>query len=400
MDSAPSYRWLASPRTAAGAVLIVVTGLVLARLQISGDAFDHVWAEDGKVFLGEAQQHGLASLSYVYGGYLQPVLRALAIAGEALPIRDYATYTVLVSALVVSALAAFVYLTAAKVLDSARWAAVVALGVVLAPQVGSEAPLGSLTGLPWPFIFAAFWAMLLPVRGTRPYAATIVAGLAALTSPVAVLVAPVAVVAHGRKDALRCWPLLALLAGGVIQAMGIAFGPQSPFPGPVRAGISLTTAEYAVKDLFSNVLAPTRGSGALRAMMGAAIFALLVWAWWLARRQRPLANLSFMTGLLIYCVTAAVTGFPDGRYVALAEMFVIAGFACLGPGLGQRAAIGSLVLLFLLCLVGFPAGGHRLSGPSWSAVIAQHDAECRQLHLAATDVPLSPRGWTMRLACS
>ena len=110
----------------------MVTGLALARLLIRGDVFNRVWAEDGKVYLSDAERHGLASLSYVYAGSLSTAPRVLAIAGEALPIRDYATYSVLASALVVGALAAFVYLTAAKVLGSA-WAVVPALGMALAP---------------------------------------------------------------------------------------------------------------------------------------------------------------------------------------------------------------------------------------------------------------------------
>jgi hypothetical protein len=376
----------------------VVTGLVLARLQVRGDAFDHVWAEDGKVFLSDAERHGLASLSYVYAGSLLTVPRVLAIAGEALPIRDYATYTVLVSALVVGALAAFVYLTAAKVLGSAAWAAVPALGMALTPALAVES-LGNLANLEWFLIFAAFWAMLVPPRGTRPYVATIVAGLAALASPVAVLVAPAAVVAHGRKDALRSWPLLALLAGEVIQVIGIGFGSRSA-SGPARRGVSLHTAKSLFGHLFRGVLGPAYGPSSVRFVAGAVIGALLVWAWWLARRRRRLASVSLMTGLLILCAISAITGQSNGRYSAIAAMFVIAGLACLGPRLDRRAAVGSLVLLFLLCLVSFPADGHRLSGPSWSAAIARHDTECRRLRLAATDLPLSPPGWTVRLACS
>src|SRR5206468_763979 len=79
---------------------------------------------------------------YVYAGSLSTVPRVLAIAGEALPIRDYATYTVVVSAAAVGALAAFVYLAAAKVLGYA-WAVVPSLGMALAPALGIES-LGNL----------------------------------------------------------------------------------------------------------------------------------------------------------------------------------------------------------------------------------------------------------------
>jgi hypothetical protein len=379
-------------------VFIVVTALVVARLQVRGNAFDHVWGEDGKVFLAGAQQHGLASMYYLYAGYLQTVSRALALAGQALlPLHDYATYTVLASALVVGALAAFVYVTAASVLGSATWAALPALGMALTPAL-AIASLGSLTDLQWYFIFAAFWAMLLPAGTTRPYAATIVAGLAALTSPIAVLVAPAAVVANGRKDALRSWPLRALLAGEVIQVIGIAVAPRSG-GGPARAGISLHTVQPIVRNLFSGVLGPAYGPLPARLLAGVVIGALLVLAWWLVRQGRRLASASVATGLLIYFVTCAITGQAAGRYLAVTAMFMIAALACLGPHLHRDAAVGALALVLLLFIVSFPASRFRLSGPSWSAAVAQHETECRRSRVAATDVLQSPDGWTTRIAC-
>ncbi len=379
-------------------MLLVVAGLILVRLQVRGDAFNHVWAEDGSVFLADAQRHGAASFFYVYAGSLYTLQRVLAIIGEAFPLRDYATYTVLVSALVVGALAAFVYLTAAEILRSPAWAAVPALGMALAPALAFES-LGNIANLGWYFIFAALWAVLVSPRGTRPYAATIVAGLAALTTPLAVLVAPAAVVRHGHRDALRSWPLRALLAAEAIQVIGIAFGSRSAAVGPTRSGPSLHSAAVAGRELFRGVLGPAYGPSPVRLAVGAVIGALLVWAWRLAKGQRLLAGIVLMTGLLVYSATSAISGGSPPRYVATATTFVIAGLACLGPHLDRRAATGSLMLLFLLCLVSFPASRYRLSGPAWSAAIVQHETECRRYRLAATDVPISPYGM-MRLSCS
>jgi hypothetical protein len=380
-------------------VFVAVTALVVARLQAQGDAFDRVWAEDGKVFLAGAQQHGLASMYHLYAGYLQTVSRALALAGQALlPLHDYSTYVVLVSALVVGALAAFVYVTAASVLGSAAWAALPALGMALTPALAVSS-LGTLTDMQWYLIFAAFWAMLVPPDNARPYAATVVAGLAALTSPLAVLVAPAAVVANGRRDALRSWPLRALLAGAVIQVIAIAVAPRSG-GGPARAGLSVARLQPIVKNVFSGVLGPAYGPHPVRLLAGIVIGGLLVAAWWLGRRGRRLASASLLTGLLIYCVTCAITGQAAPRYVAITGMFVIAALACLGPHLDRPAAIGAAALVFLLFLVSFPASQYRLSGRSWSAAVARHDAECRRSRVAATDVPLSPASWTMRIACS
>ncbi len=397
VDGGLPSRWPVSSGWMAGGVFVVVTALILARLQVRGDALNHVWAEDGRVFLVDAQRHGVASLFYVYAGSLYTVPRVLVIAGEALPIGDYATYTVVVSALVVGALAAFVYLAAARILRSSGWAAVAALGMALAPALAFES-LGSIANLGWYFIYAAMWAMLVPPGGPRPYAATIVAGLAALTTPLAVLVAPAAVVRHGRKDALHGWPLRALLVGEVIQAIGLALGSRSG-AGPIRRGPSLHAVSVTGGEVFRGILGPAYGPTPVRVVAGVLIAALLVWAWRLAKGQRRLAGIVLTTGLLVYCVTSGISGESYPRYVATAAMFVIAGLACLGPHLERRAAVGSLVLLFSLCLMSFPASDYRLSGPAWSAAIAQHESECRRLGLAATDVPISPSE-TARLPCS
>jgi hypothetical protein len=50
--------------------------------------------------------------------------------------------------------------------------------------------------------------------------------------------------------------------------------------------------------------------------------------------------------------------------------------------------------------VSFPASKSRLSGPTWSGAVTQHEAECRRPRVAATEVQLSPSGWTVRLSCS
>ena len=397
MEGTRSYGWLTSQRAVAGAIFVAVTCLAVARLLVTGNVFNHVWAEDGKVYLAAAQQHGVGSLFYRYAGYLQVPSRVIALVGEALPLRDYATYTVVASALVVGSLAAFVYVTAAKVLHSNVAAAVAALGMVLAPALAT-ASLGTLANLQWFLIFAAFWAMLVPPSDSRPYAATIVAALAALTSPLAVFVAPVAVVVHGPRKALRSWPLLALVAGEALQVIGIALAPETG-GGPVRKGLSGSTLQTGVENLFKSVLGPSSGPFALRELAGFVIAALLVWAWWAAKR-RLLGTAAVVTGLAIYCVTTAVTGYAASRYVGITAMFMIGGLACFLPQLDRRGVIAALTVLALLVLVSFPASKSRLSGPTWSGAVAQHEAECRRPHVAATEVQLSPHGWSVQLSCS
>ncbi len=397
IEGTRSYGWLTSQRTAAGAIFVAVTCLAAARLLVTGNAFNHVWAEDGKVYLAAAQQHGVASLFYRYAGYLQVPSRAVALIGEALPLRDYATYVVIASSLVVGGLAAFVYVTAAKVLHSTVAAVVAALGMALAPALAT-ASLGTLANLQWFLIYAAFWAMLVPASDSRPYSATIVAALAALTSPLAVFVAPVAVVVHGPRKALRYWPLLALIAGEALQLIAIALLPETG-GGPVRKGITSSTVKTGLENLFKSVLGPTSGPYIVRVFVGLVIAVLLLWAWWAAKR-RLLGTAAVITGLAIYCVTTAVTGYAASRYVGITTMFMIGGLACFLPQMDRRGVLAALTVLAVLFIVSFPASSSRLSGPTWSGAVSQHEAECRRPRVAATEVPLSPPGWSVLLSCS
>ncbi len=339
--------------------------------------------------------HGFASLWYVYSGYLHTVPRLLAFAGNALPLRDYAAFTVIASAIVAGLLASYVYSVARRVIGSPAWALVPALGMALVADLRVES-LGNLANLQWFLIFAAFWAVLVPPTDStaRRSAASAITGLAALTSPLTLLLLPAATV-HGRR-LLGHWPVRALVAGVAIQGVARLAAPHSP-GGVVRhPGLSGSTLKGTTEVLASN-----HGGIGWMTVAGILIGLTLAVAWWSAKSQRRFATAAWGTGALFYVVTSVIQGFPAARYEACAAMFVVAGLAMLGPRVERRLIVVPLTLMIVVAAVRFPATSYRLSGPSWDSSVAAFDARCR-IHPASTGVlPLSPTGWGgARLPCA
>lgn len=127
--------------------------LTLLRLATRPELFDRVWAEDGAVFLLDAQQAGPASLVMQYAGYGHLVSRLLTLAGAALSVEAFPVHVVGAVAVTVLLLAWFAA-TAAAALTSSRLAVVLAgLSPALAPTLGHEV-IGNLSNLQW-FLLAA-----------------------------------------------------------------------------------------------------------------------------------------------------------------------------------------------------------------------------------------------------
>jgi hypothetical protein len=280
------------------------------------------------------------------------------------------------------------------VIGSPTWALLPALGMALAPALGEES-LGSLANLQWYFVFAAFWALLVPPTDSRRArgAAAVVTGLAALTSPVTLLVLPAAAL-HGRR-ALRHWPALSLLAAIAVQGLAHLFAPHSA-AGVVRhPGLSPSFFKG-----FAEVLSGQGRTGWI-AVVGVAVGLSLALAWWSAGPQRRLALAAWGTGALVYVVTSLVQGSPAPRYEGCAAMFVLAGIAMLGPYVDRRLIAVPLALLLIVAVVGFPASTYRLSGPSWDASVSAYREHCQRRPTLAPAIPLSPTDWGVaRLPCA
>ncbi len=255
--------------------------------------------------------------------------------------------------------------------------------------------LGNTANLQWFFIFAAFWAVLASPTDSawRRIAASAVTGLAALTSPLTLLVLPAAAL-HGRR-ALRDWPVRTLLAGVGVQALAHLLAPASP-GGVIRhPGFSRSLLKGITEVLTSSY----RGIGWMT-IASVAIGLTLAVAWWSARSQRHLVTAAWGTGALVYVVASVLTGSPSSRYEACAAMFVLAGIAMFGRHVQRRLIGVPLTLLVVVAAVHFPASTYRLSGPSWDSSVVMYHARCQRRPASGIGIPLSPTGWgVVRLTC-
>ena len=371
---------------------LLVAALVLARLLPAGDVLDRLWAEDGRVFLSDAERHGLGSLVYVYGSYLHVVPRVLALAGGVLPLEHFARFAVLAAAAVTGLLGAFVHAAAADVTGSRRLALIPALALALVPALSTES-LGNLANLHWYLVHAAFWALLAGPR--LRHAAVVVCAAAALSSAIAVLLVPVALHREGRQ-ALRRRPVQALLAGAALQALAILLAPRSARAIERHPGVDAGLPGDAVTGILG--LGLERGASIA---IGLALAALTFLAWRRAATgPRRDALRAWAAGLVLYATVVVITGETAQRYDAMAAMFIAAGVCLLMKGLDRVAAAGAVGVMALLAAGGFPASESRVYGPSWEQSVERLETACAGDPEGERDVPLSPYNWgSARLPC-
>lgn len=379
----------------AALVGITVAALVLLRLVAGGFSFDQVWAEDGPIFLRDAVEHGAYSLGYLYGGYLHTVPRLLALVGSLLPLHLFDLYTVITGACAVGVLAAFVYTALSHAIGSRTWAAVAAFGMALVPAA-SVGSLGNLAYLQWWLLPAAFAALLLGSGISRRISltASTVILLAALSSPLALLMAPAAVV----SGVFRTSRMGALVIGLAVQAGAMLFAPQS---GAFlrRRDLDLTAPFIApdVSDLIGPVKAPT----VVTVIVGLVVMAATVMLWTKSSSGRRIALAATGSGGALFFVTTAMSNRTAPYYLAAVALLLLIGVAALGSSV-PRATPLAAALGVAIALASFPASSYRTSGPNWSEQAIRAQAICEQYSEATPELAVGPDGWpyaTFTLSC-
>jgi hypothetical protein len=212
-------------RIAGGAVFVVGATALQPLRQAGMSMWRTVWAEDGFIFYTTAHGQPLhESILQSYGGYAQVVPRILASVGAQLPADRYSQFVTFSSAFLVALLALFVYVASAPLLRSPVRQGVLAGAMVLLPVLPHES-LGAISGIHLFMPLACWLAVLVPVRTAGAIAARLpIVILAPLSSPLAALIAPVAVwyvvrwVRH-RPDARSLLVPVAFLSASAVQAV-------------------------------------------------------------------------------------------------------------------------------------------------------------------------------------
>jgi len=263
-------------------VTALVAGCVTLLIRIAGRSpLTTIYAEDRTVFLVQA----LASpwhLFASYAGYLQLLPRLIAQLVAFLPLPDAAAAFAISGAIIASAVALFVFHASAGHIRSAWLRALLGAAVLLLPVAPLEIA-DSGVNTPWYLLFALFWAALWRPRGRAGMAvATLIAFLAAASTPLAIAIAPLFALRIGALRRAREHAVTAACAAGLLLQVPV-----------------IATAH----DSRLNQLA--RPAGVLGFDARDVVLPALGWhlAWWL----RSLAGRNGAT-LLVGCVLAAVFG--------------------------------------------------------------------------------------------
>lgn len=149
-----------APLTARRSLLYAAFALLGVTVQLlrtwSLDPLEHVFGEDGFVYLADAQGNdGLSSLTTAYNGYLQVSSRLVAAAVAGLPVDWYAAAMAIFGALIVTGCAFVVWRTSAAQIRDRYLRGTLAAMVFLLGALGTEM-LGNVVNT----IFACFWLLL------------------------------------------------------------------------------------------------------------------------------------------------------------------------------------------------------------------------------------------------
>lgn len=191
-----------------------------------------MWTDDGPTFLEQALDRSLPeALATTYAGYLHVVPRLLVAPTALLPLSAAAAVVAIGTAVVVSLLAAYVWVAARSLF--ATWpprALLVALFVLAPPtaiEIGSSA-----ADFHWYGLLASFFAFLhRPGSRREAAAAAAVVSFTALSDPMLGLLLPLLVLRPGglRREQPGAWAVPAAAAGGLaVQALAVltATGPE------------------------------------------------------------------------------------------------------------------------------------------------------------------------------
>lgn len=270
-------------RRVAGGIAFVVVATVLQLLRQSGvEMWRTVWAEDAGAFYSTALERPLHEVVFQgYAGYGLVLPRILAAFGVLLPPEWFSYYSSVVSCLIVSLLALFVYWASAPLLRSQVRQAILAVSMVSLPVLALEL-LGTIANLHWFLPVACLFAVLFPVERPSAIAVRVViAVLAPLTSPLCVLLVPIGLW-HGwralRGAAPRSTLIVpsALLAGSIGQLLMVATTQMPPDQRPPFDDLVVNLTKLYSTRVVTSGLFGVRVTESLWDLMGYGLAAIAV----------------------------------------------------------------------------------------------------------------------------
>lgn len=419
-----------SARTTATIVILAGT-IFLCLPRITGWTLDYVHKEDGLIFLTDFLSDGWGSLFQIYTGYLHVGPRLITgLCAGPLPADMFAGCIGISAAIfrgMIATLALAVFLPYAK---SWKWA-LAAAAVVLFHGVGQHEVLGNVTNMRW---FTDLAALLLLLGNFRkPLSASVVsllATVAALSDPLAVLLVPFAV---WRFCVLSGWGRLVsgtYVGAGVVHFLlmnsqartadwafvfnkPVEFFTQALVRGPVEAVVGQNGAQVAV-----NLVGP------YVVLLGLLLPLAVVAASWreASSSTRTLAATMVVVAMAILCATLlfapleVIALSTEGslgsasRYALLPATLIAQALLLLAPSAisagtaGRVAGIGMVGLMVTAAAADAPGDRWNAHGPRWTETVQQAEQDCTSSRGHSVIVPVTPQGvpmeWTATLSCS
>ncbi|GIF49559.1 hypothetical protein DFJ67_4836 [Asanoa ferruginea] len=394
-------------------------GLYLAWRTPGVGAWDTVWAEDGANFLNDAANRSVVdAITNTLNGYFGVYNRLVAEVVTTFPVSWWAVVNTLLAVGSTLGLAAIVYQCSAGFLPHRALRLFVAAPVVLQWVANGEAVNNNAT-LQFPMLYALFWILLAVPRGRfGRIGAPVAAGLIALTTTLAVVFVPLALVrAAVRRDRSGIATAATLVGAIAIQLVALASGKAD------RGDIGGTRLDltWIGKSVFERLLPqsffgerwiahpvaavpnhPWLIAAALVPLLAAGVVALLRFRRSPAEGPSiPLAALALLHAVGLYSAELIVLGRVPNRYlVAPSMLIVVAVVALLKPRAGARlagwaplAAVGALLAVTSIANYRVDHQTRTPLTPSWSAQVDAGRSGCRADPSAFEAILLSgPRG--------
>lgn len=402
----------------------VATAAILLTRQWAVSAWGTVWAEDGSVFLADALERPLgATLVEPHGGYLHLPPRVAAAAAASLPLEWTAIVLSVAWAVAVALLAVFVYFASSSVFRARSTRAALSLLVALLPAAGSEL-LGNTINLHFYLVFACFWAFVWRSEASGALTArAAVAGAAALSDPVAAVLAPVALWSALARRRRRAFVVPAVFGLGLVVQLAAMIatetGPQrltrfSPADLPLLFALRVS-GSLVVGDGFLDDVWLAFGRAFAYAALAAVVIALAVGAARSGRATRLFVAVSGGYSAVLFALYLFGRGSGGMRPGVSEETWHLAGarftyapilflaaalLALVDRRSTDRLRILGLVVVAGLVLANFSFRSERSLGPTWHGELAAARAGCtagqKQARLLLAPAPF---GFRMVVAC-
>ena len=335
------------------AVAAVVAGTVVSLLRTRGPgALNTIWAEDASNFLADAFNLGtFDAVTRSFNGYWHAIPRLLAEGASLAPIDWAPAVLSAEAALVTSLIGLFVYIASGAFFRQVPLRLLAAVPVTVAP-VAIGWVENNVATLQFPLMYALFWLLLfVPTTRWGRIAMAIVVPLIALTTALAVLLLPLAVLrAIVRRDRWS-WLVTVLLAAGSFVQLAAPYlgGTSRAGIGAVRLNPAWALFEYLTKGLPAAIFGDnwtyeSMGIGACpqfyvphhaeHAAVVAASWAVVVTIVVVALRRaaRPAWALAVLAGgysVLIYSASTMLLGCSANRYFVAPALLLLTAMAAL-----------------------------------------------------------------------